>query len=286
MNVLGIDAGGSTTRFCLYNCQSEKILEKFEIDKGMNLTSTSTAIQKNVLVKSYEKLKHYKIDKIISSISGGGDYKRVGKFKNLLLKVFTIDSIVMSDIEAVKTIILDDREGIVVIAGTGSIVLSQDGHRAGGWGHLFGDEASGFSIGAKIIRSFFDYKDRIVPYDSIYDWLLNYFNLSEDNFYQLTNLQKKRDFKSAIASITKSMPITPLVSTIIDEELEKFTQKIKHLSKSTGVKSIYTHGGMFKNEYYKRVFSEKLKDFDVHFTDVEIHVELAKHGCFILKKHT
>lgn len=286
MYILGIDAGGSTTRFCLYDRHNGKILEKFEIEKGMNLTSTSTATQKMVLNKAYERLMSYKIDKIISSVSGGGDYKRASKFKSILLKIFEIDSIVMSDIEAVKTIVLDSKEGIVVIAGTGSIALSHDGHRVGGWGHLFGDEASGFSIGVKIIKSFFDYKDGIVPYDSIYDWLLGFFNLSDDKFYQLTNLQKKRDFKSTIASITKSMPITPLVSTIIGEELEKFTNKIKYLSKLTKVKSIYTHGGMFKNEYYRQIFADKLKEFDVHFTDLEIHVELAKRGCSIFNEHT
>jgi N-acetylglucosamine kinase-like BadF-type ATPase len=45
---------------------------------------------------------------------------------------------------------LDGRDGIVVIAGTGSVALGRapDGAvvRAGGWGYLFGDEGSAFSI--------------------------------------------------------------------------------------------------------------------------------------------
>jgi N-acetylglucosamine kinase len=42
------------------------------------------------------------------------------------------------------------REGVVVIAGTGSIAVGYDGAgrmvRAGGWGHVLGDEGSGYQI--------------------------------------------------------------------------------------------------------------------------------------------
>jgi len=42
------------------------------------------------------------------------------------------------------------RDGVVVIAGTGSIAVGHDGAgrvvRAGGWGHVLGDEGSGYQI--------------------------------------------------------------------------------------------------------------------------------------------
>lgn len=44
----------------------------------------------------------------------------------------------------------ENRPGIIVISGTGSIALGLDAHgrraRAGGWGHLLGDEGSGYDI--------------------------------------------------------------------------------------------------------------------------------------------
>jgi len=47
--------------------------------------------------------------------------------------------------------------GIVVIAGTGSVARGMDGHgreiRAGGWGHLFGDEGSAYGIAREAIRA-------------------------------------------------------------------------------------------------------------------------------------
>ena len=49
------------------------------------------------------------------------------------------------------------KPGIIVIAGTGSIVFGKDEHnriyRAGGWGRLIGDEGSGYSIGREAFHA-------------------------------------------------------------------------------------------------------------------------------------
>lgn len=46
---------------------------------------------------------------------------------------------------------LEGRPGCALIAGTGSVCLGSDGRgntiRAGGWGHLIGDEGSGYALG-------------------------------------------------------------------------------------------------------------------------------------------
>jgi len=50
---------------------------------------------------------------------------------------------------------LGKGEGIILVSGTGSICYGQktDGssHRAGGWGHIIGDEGSGYDIGRQIL---------------------------------------------------------------------------------------------------------------------------------------
>jgi N-acetylglucosamine kinase-like BadF-type ATPase len=50
-----------------------------------------------------------------------------------------------------------DGPGIVIICGTGSIVYGRSGRgvaaRSGGWGHLLGDEGSGYWIGLRALRA-------------------------------------------------------------------------------------------------------------------------------------
>lgn len=59
--------------------------------------------------------------------------------------------IVASDVVTWHLAALGGKEGVVVVAGTGSVALAADGRgrwaRADGWGHLLGDAASGFAVG-------------------------------------------------------------------------------------------------------------------------------------------
>jgi N-acetylglucosamine kinase-like BadF-type ATPase len=52
---------------------------------------------------------------------------------------------------------LADAVGVALIAGTGSNAIGRDGTgamaRAGGWGHLIGDEGSGFDLGCQALRA-------------------------------------------------------------------------------------------------------------------------------------
>jgi len=52
---------------------------------------------------------------------------------------------------------LDNAVGVALIAGTGSIALGRDAYgtttRAGGWGHVLGDEGSGFEMGRQALQA-------------------------------------------------------------------------------------------------------------------------------------
>ncbi len=56
-----------------------------------------------------------------------------------------------------------NNAGVLLIAGTGSIVFAHDGNnrivRSGGWGHRFGDEGSGYWIGKQAIESVLKMQD-------------------------------------------------------------------------------------------------------------------------------
>jgi N-acetylglucosamine kinase-like BadF-type ATPase len=66
-------------------------------------------------------------------------------------------AVIANDAELVLAAGTPDDWGVAVISGTGSIVfgrhLSGEMARAGGWGHILGDEGSGYAIGIAALRA-------------------------------------------------------------------------------------------------------------------------------------
>jgi N-acetylglucosamine kinase-like BadF-type ATPase len=62
---------------------------------------------------------------------------------------------------------LPERLGVAVIAGTGSIAFGRNAtgqrERAGGWGHIFGDEGSGWALGKEGLRAIAEHIDGLGP---------------------------------------------------------------------------------------------------------------------------
>lgn len=62
----------------------------------------------------------------------------------------------LSDVGLAHAAVFGGGEGVLVVAGTGSIALARDRRgrrrRAGGWGQLVGDDGSGFWIGREALR--------------------------------------------------------------------------------------------------------------------------------------
>ena len=85
-------------------------------------------------------------------MSGGPDDKR-----SILAKLLRADRwIVTTDAEIALTGAVEAGQGIIVIAGTGSMALGRRTGppvRAGGWGYIFGDEGSAFDIVRQALRA-------------------------------------------------------------------------------------------------------------------------------------
>ena len=71
--------------------------------------------------------------------------------------------------------------GVVMIAGTGSIALGHDASgatvRAGGWGHLMGDEGSGYDIGRRALQAAAQAADGRGPATALLDAFLRHWQI-------------------------------------------------------------------------------------------------------------
>jgi N-acetylglucosamine kinase-like BadF-type ATPase len=76
-----------------------------------------------------------------------------------------------------------DAPGVVIIAGTGAIVYGRnaagEAARAGGWGHMIGDEGSGYWIGREALSAVMRAADGRGPQTSLRDEILAHFDVAD-----------------------------------------------------------------------------------------------------------
>lgn len=96
-----------------------------------------------------------------------------------LRSLISEDWIVVNDVVSAWASATGTRPGIGVISGTGSNVfgVGPDGRswRAGGWGHLLGDEGSGYWLGARSIKAALRDRDGSGPETALSEAALRFF---------------------------------------------------------------------------------------------------------------
>lgn len=155
MRYLGIDGGGSKTSFLLVD---EYYNEICHIQTGpSNFVSVGPEAAKAAILEGLSQLSETP-DVVCGGFAGAGRPEGTTFYKETLA-TFLPDAkiIIESDafIASIGAIGVDP--GILLIAGTGSIVIGRDAagamFRVGGWGPQFGDEGSGFWIGREAVRA-------------------------------------------------------------------------------------------------------------------------------------
>lgn len=153
--VIGVDAGGTKTEAIAYSLSGEE-LGKADYGFGNLLCGENEGI-KNILdsIEGCMKgLNQEGLKKIYVGAAGMEVGNNACIIEKNIRKAINKDVIVINDGELALRSVLKGEDGILTIAGTGSIVIGINGtskYRCGGWGHLLGDEGSGYSIA---IRSF------------------------------------------------------------------------------------------------------------------------------------
>jgi glucosamine kinase len=124
----------------------------------------------------------------------------------------TKDWIVVNDVVAAWATATGARPGIAAISGTGSNVfgMGPDGRtwRSGGWGHLLGDEGSGYWLGLQAIRAALRDRDASGPPTALSEAAVEFFRMASVEALA-ANLYSKPLSKSEIAAFA---PITEVVA--------------------------------------------------------------------------
>src|SRR5579885_834496 len=105
---------------------------------------------------------------------------------------------------------LENAVGVVLISGTGSIALGRDADgrraRSGGWGHILGDEGSGYSIAQQALQAVVRASDGRGPQTALRERILQAWNLRDTD--ELIGEVYGEPEKAKIASLSSWVMLT------------------------------------------------------------------------------
>src|SRR5436190_11582977 len=197
MHVLGIDAGGTKTVCLLADADGTVVSEargpganlhasgELAVEKVLHAVMES-AIGDRAIVPSGICLGIAGVDRQDEARTVGAIMRRIG-FKS---RVLVVNDALIALVAGAR-----DATGVVIIAGTGSIVYgrnaSGEAARAGGWGHMIGDEGSGYWIGREALAAVMRAGDGRGPATELRADVLAYFGI--DDISRLPGIVYNRD---------------------------------------------------------------------------------------------
>ena len=155
MRYLGIDGGGSKTTLLLVD---EYYNEICHVQSGpSNHLSVGADAARQSIAQGISQITE-RPNIVCAGFAGAGRPESVAFYKEVLQSLIPGTQVIIESdafIASIGAIGIDP--GVLLIAGTGSIVIGRDKDRSmfrvGGWGPYFGDEGSGFWIGREAVRA-------------------------------------------------------------------------------------------------------------------------------------
>jgi Predicted N-acetylglucosamine kinase len=284
--VIGIDCGGTHTEGCAYDRFGHEIIH---IHGGQ----ANLIVNPNGAILTISKVAYGLLDQltgrtcqlILIGIAGLGVFgDRSNLIKQLKLKHFR--TLLVTDAELALLDKLKNRDGILVISGTGSVILSRNQGkqlRVGGWGHLLGDAGSGYHLGKLAFQQVTQDFDRGMQSDFSRKFMRH---LGLDNvfatvryFYELS----KREVASYAPYVMQQAENGDLIAYQLLKYAATALAKQVHLMISRlNVQDEYLIGfsgsPIEKNDYYRILVQQAIceRDPDASFLKVERKENNAK----------
>lgn len=156
--ILGIDGGGSKTEACGIDLQGKVLGVTVGESSNYHIIGLEKFIENiRQLILQIINMTNLRVDnlKIVSlGLAGVGSKKDIDLILNRLKELnLPCEYLINNDAKISLFSGTGQLTGITVISGTGSIAFGinpkGEEFRAGGWGHILGDEGSGYDIGRK-----------------------------------------------------------------------------------------------------------------------------------------
>jgi len=169
--LIGIDAGGTKSELLAYDLNGSPILNLVggAGNPAVNLEKTVN----NLISLIYDciiELGRENCQLIAIGMAGVETGNCADLIKKYVEGAFENKAIVLNDAEMACKAYFGNMDGILVISGTGSSCFYQkkgEGQMVGGWGHILGDEGSGYHTVLEVFKNIAYKYDRSLPFEEL-----------------------------------------------------------------------------------------------------------------------
>ncbi|AWK50792.1 ATPase [Clostridium beijerinckii] len=154
--VIGVDGGGTKTEASAYDSHGKVIATSI---KGFaNLLNNKEIALDNIVSAIREIINRFgtnDLNGVYLGIAGSEVGENSKIISDTIKRELKINCVVMNDAEIALKAMLKGKDGILTIAGTGSVAFGINNNvtsRCGGWGNLLGDEGSGYRVSIDAIK--------------------------------------------------------------------------------------------------------------------------------------
>jgi len=272
MWIVGVDLGGSKVEVIL--ARRDRVVSTFR-GEGLNRQVVGEEL---VVIKLCEMvnyvLRNHGLVRVDMLVVGGAGLGRSREQKSLEHALYGHDIadkvIVRSDAEIALWGALSGKPGVVVIAGTGSIVFGMNERgrlfRAGGYGYVIGDDGSGFWIGREGLRAAIAAYEGWGPETALKELALKWFTVRqmEDIIPKIySDISPQRVLSSfAIAVIQLAENGDEVAREIVENGAARLARITVSLLKKLRLKKarhLRITGGIFKDKIFREKFMADVK---------------------------
>jgi N-acetylglucosamine kinase-like BadF-type ATPase len=265
MIIVGVDAGGTLTKAIAYDENGNYIGESLA---GVgNFHNVGLDVAKRNIYEAIYKSTKGKFPSIVVIGAAGLDSKYDEEILNSALSDLGDKVIVVHDSFIVLYSQKEDTKGVVVISGTGSVVVGYADKkriRAGGYGWLLSDQGSAYWIGRKALRIIVKMLDGRIAKSSLAHSILNELKLTDLDdlvkwaYYEGHKIEKVASLAKVVCDEAEKGDIIAL--NIVDTAAKLLAEDARYVAYKLGEEEIYISGGMFNSKVYLERFKFHLND--------------------------
>jgi N-acetylglucosamine kinase-like BadF-type ATPase len=271
--VIGVDGGGTKTVAVAYDVEG-------------NVLGEGRSGFSNVMVDFKEATKHIleaieqaqgnlpKVDckYIYLGIAGSEGIENKDELIQILIDAFQTKVSVVNDSIIAHAATLKGEDGILAISGTGAIAIGISSEKrvfTGGWGHLLGDEGSGYWIVMEAFRQMIIEADESLPLGQLSMELLKEMGYTDPQDIKLYAYSRPKAEIAKLCKVVTRIAIAgdPVATRILDHAGQKLGKMTWNCCKKLGYKDQITiglSGSIFKNippvlDSYKKYLSQKIE---------------------------